>query len=189
MPDLVPITALGADAPVRAGFGPLIIVEETGYALATLSAPRGLDALSPFGLDLPGPGRCGTGDGLAALWTGPGQWMLAAPGRAESDFAVEVVAAAPGCAVTEQTDGWAVFEIASSAGSAPIEALLERTVNLDLSDLGPGAATRTLLEHLSVFILRPAGDRLTILGPRSSAGSLWHALTEKAERFGRLQST
>lgn len=191
MSDLKPITALGADAPRSATFGALAIAENADLALASLALRRGAAKPAPMGVDLPGPGQWTPG-AVCAFWTGPDQWMIEAPGRATQDFAAKDFAAkdfaaelrdaAPGCSITEQTDGWTAFEITSSGGPAPLLALLERLIDLDLATLGPGAATRTVLEHLSVFVVRRAEERCAVIGARSSAGSLWRALTETAER-------
>lgn len=180
MPDLAPITALGAETPRREAFGALTLAENAGLALASLALRRNAARPMPLGLDLPGPGGWAAGEGGAAFWTGPDQWIIAAEGRAEEDFAAAVKAAAPGCSVTEQTDAWVAFEITSAAGPAPIVRLLEKTVNIDPEAFGPGSAQRTGLEHLSVFVIRPAEERLTVLGMRSAAGTLWHALETAA---------
>ena len=123
---------------------------------------------------------------MAAFWMAPGQWMIAAAGRGDDDFAAALAAEAPGCAITEQTDGWVALDVASSVGPAPIAALLERLVNIAPERLGPGCAVRTGLHHMSVFVLRPAGDRMIVLGMRSAAESLWHALETAAAHQAAL---
>ncbi|TIX33498.1 MAG: sarcosine oxidase subunit gamma [Mesorhizobium sp.] len=183
MSDLRPITALGAALPCLASFGALEIRENAGLALASLALRRGTVEPTPFGLTLPGPGRWIAGQGVAALWTGLDQWMIEAEGRAELDFAAELKQLAPGCSVTEQTDGWVAFEIVSSAGSRSVEALLSKLVNVDVADFGPGRATRTGLEHMSCFVIRRGDAHIAVLGARSSAGSLWHALETAAKRL------
>lgn len=113
------------------------------------------------GLDLPGPGLFADG----AFWTGPDQWMLERP-------------APEGCLITDQTDAWAVFEI-----EGPVEPLLEKLVNLDLSRFGPGSATRTGMEHMGVFVIRRSTTRVAVYGMRSAAGSVWHALETAAKNL------
>ncbi len=183
MTDLAPLTALGAAAPRSAAFGALTLAENADLGLASLAQRRGAPVPVPMGLALPGPGLWHAGNGLAAFWTGPGQWMIEAPGRAAEDFAAALKRAAPEASVTEQTDGFCAFEIASSAGPAPIVALLEKLVNLDAGAFGPGSATRTGFEHMSIFVIRRAEDRLAVLGMRSAAGSIWHALETAARRL------
>lgn len=183
MPDLTPLTALGDPAPRSVTHGALTLTETPGLALASLALRRGTAEPAPFGLALPGPGRRVAGRGMAAFWTGPGQWMLEAEARAETDFAAEVAAACPGCSVTEQTDGFVAFEIASADGAVPIGALLTKLVNLDAAAFAPGHAIRTGLEHMSVFVLRRDEGQLAVLGMRSAAGTLWHALETAARRL------
>ncbi len=183
MTDLTPLCALGAADPRRSVLGALTLTERPDVALASLALRRGMDAPAPFGLTLPQPGRCVCADGTTALWTGPGQWMIAAEGAADTDFAAAVLAEAPGASVTEQTDGWVCIDIRSTGGGAPITRLLEKLVNLPPEALREGCAARAGLHHLGVFVMRHAEDRLTLLGMRSAAGSLWHALSEAASRL------
>ena len=69
------------------------------------------------------------------------------------------------------------------AFEGPILSVMAKLVNLDPRRYGPGTATRTGLEHMSVFVIRPAPGRLTVLGMRSAAGSLWHALETAVARI------
>ncbi|TIQ13528.1 MAG: sarcosine oxidase subunit gamma, partial [Mesorhizobium sp.] len=58
-----------------------------------------------------------------------------------------------------------------------------KLVNIDLANFGPGGATRTGLEHMSCFVIRRGDVHAAVLGARSSAGSLWHALETAAKRL------
>lgn len=180
MTDLAPITALGADLPQTRRFGALEIAENSGLALASLGLRTG--AVAPD-LVLPGPGEWVQSGDLAAFWTAPDQWMIEGAGAASSDFASRIAASAPDCSVTEQTDGFVAFEIRSEQGAPLIEAMLAKMVNIDKSRFGPGHATRTVLHHMSVFVIRRADDHLAVLGMRSAAGTIWHALIQTAERL------
>lgn len=182
MPDLKPTTALGEPRTRVFHHGALNLAENDGLALASLALRRGAAQPAPFGLALPGPGGWTANGAVSAFWTGPGQWMIEAPGKAETDFAAEIVAHAPGCSVTEQADGFAAFEIRSGAGEPPILALTAKLLNLDPARFGPGSATRTGLEHMSVFAIRRAADHLAVVGMRSAAGTLWHALEAAVAR-------
>lgn len=177
----MPQSAFGLTDPRVETLGLLTLREQTETALASLALRKGAAVPVPFGLVLPGPGERLAGDTAGAFWMAPGQWMIEGPGLAETDFAAAVLAQAPGCSVTEQTDGWVIIEIDGPADR--LEALRERLVNLPPEVLAPGRATRTLLHHMSVFILRPAEGRLTVMGMRSMAGSLWHALEVAAGRL------
>ncbi|MCA0938436.1 sarcosine oxidase subunit gamma [Salipiger pacificus] len=182
MTDLVPLTALGAETPRRAAFGALTLTERPDIALASLALRRDAAVPAPFGLSLPPPGGMTGAEGHAAFWTAPGQWMLLGEQRAETDFAAALRAEAPGASVTEQTDGWVALGI-TAPDDAALERLIERLVNLPPEALAPGRATRTLLHHMPVFALRPSGSELTLLGMRSAAQSLWHALETAAARL------
>lgn len=183
MTDLAAITALGGATPASRRFGALLIEENSAMALASLALRQGAAQPTPAGLALPAPGGWAGDSNLAAFWTGPDQWMIEGPGRADEDFAAAMALAGPGCSVTEQTDGFVVFEITSSGGAALLEALVSRLVNVDLAVFVPGSAIRTGFEHMSVFVIRRASDRMGFMAMRSAAGSVWHALTGAAARL------
>lgn len=109
--------------------------------------------------------------------------MIEAQGRAAEDFVAALSVEARGCSVIEQTDAWVCFEIASDDGADPIRAIMEKLVNLDTAQFGAGSATRTALHHMSVIMIRRAGDRLAVIGMRSLADSLWHALETAARHL------
>ncbi|MER8757940.1 sarcosine oxidase subunit gamma [Mesorhizobium sp. M0976] len=159
--------------------------ENVDLALASLALRRGAIQPTPFGFHLPEPGRWVAGQGVAAFWVGPDQWMIEAEGRAVENFVAEIKQVAPGCSVTEQTDGWVAFEIVSRVGTAPLKALLSKLVNIDLADFGPGRATSTGLEHMRCFVIRRSETHVALLGARSYAGSLWHALETATKRLER----
>lgn len=187
MPDLVhdlsPTFAAGGAAPATARHGALTLTENDGLALASLALRRGGMQPAPFGLALPGPGGWVADAEISAFWMGPDQWMIEGHRLATMDFAARVSAEAPDASVTEQTDGFAAFEVRSSAGEAPILALLEKLVNIDTASLAPGRALRTGLHHMSVFVIRRAPDHVAIVGMRSAAGTLWHVLETAASRL------
>lgn len=186
MPDLKPTTALGGQTPSKARHGALHIEENTMLALASLALRRGGSTPSPFGLTLPAPGKWIDNGTVSALWTGQGQWLIEAIDRAETDFAAELAALCPTSSVTEQTDGFVVFEIESDQGEAPITALMHKLVNLDPLAFRAGSATRTGMEHVSVFVIRRAPQRLAIIGMRSAAKTLWHVIETAARRQAEL---
>jgi sarcosine oxidase subunit gamma len=177
------MTALGATAPRVASFGQLTLAEDVDVARASLALRKGAARPTPMGLTLPEPGGWVEAGALAAYWTGPDQWMIEAKGRALDDFAAELGAQAAGCSVTEQTDGFVSFEITSNSGPAPIERLLEKLVNVDLGTFAPGRATRTGFDHMAIFVIRRAENRAAVIGMRSAAGSLWHAIATAAARI------
>jgi sarcosine oxidase subunit gamma len=181
--DLLPMTALGAAVAREATSGALTLRENDGLALASLALRRGASCPAPMGLQLPDAGGWSTTQGLSAFWTGPSQWMIEAEDRAQDDLAAELSAICEGCSISDQTDGFVCFEITSSAGAAPIVRLLEKLVNVDLAQFGAGRATRTAFEHMAIFVIRRADDKLAVMGMRSAAGSLWHAVEAAAARI------
>lgn len=101
MTDLTPICALGAAVPQSRTIGAVTLTENAELGLASLALRRG-GAAPDLGLTLPGPGGWAEGQGIAAFWTGPDQWMVEFPGQASQDVAARL--AGPGVSVTEQTE-------------------------------------------------------------------------------------
>lgn len=183
MTDLMAITALGAVAPYEFQIGGLVIRENTELALASLSLGRGQGAPTILGTSMPDVGQWLAGPEVSAFWTAPKQWFIEGQGRAHEDFAAIVKAAAPDCAVTEQTDGWVAFDVYSNDGFKPLEGLLEKLVNIDLNGFGVGTALRTGLHHMSVYLIRRSDTHVTIMGMRTFAAALCHALESTAVRL------
>jgi heterotetrameric sarcosine oxidase gamma subunit len=182
VPELAPLTALGEAEPRRRQFGALALTEIVSLGLASLAVHRDGPAPAIRGLLLPGPGAWAEHAELAAFWTGPGQWMLEIRDGADADLERDLKAADTEAAITTQTDGWLVVEIASAAGPGALERVLEKLVNLDLNRFGPGSATRTHLHHMSVFVVRRSPAIVAVFGMRSMADSLWHALETAVSR-------
>lgn len=183
MTDLTPMTALGSQTARIQTHGALTLTETPDLALASISLRKNAVQPDIKGLVLPSVGRWSAHGGLAAFWMGPDQWMIEARGLGDTGVAHTVKEAAPECSVTEQTDGFVAIEIQSDAGGAPIRALLGALVNLDANTFDTGSAARTGLEHMTVFVIRRAEDRLAVIGMRSLAGSLWHAVEQAAKRL------
>ena len=179
MTDLAPLTALGADAPRVDRAGDRSLTERPEIAIASVAALPGQyevvrTALARrIGADAPGPGAWAGGE-TAALWIGPGQWLVEAPLGA-GDLTADLKDRITGAAITEQTDAWVRFDLTGD----PIP-VLERLSNLDHARMGTGSGTRTVIHHIGCLLLRRA-DRVTIYGPRSTAGSLHHALVTAME--------
>lgn len=182
MTDLNPITPLGGQVARVDVVGALTITENPECALASLAARKGReDDLTAsigaaLGLELPAPGASAASAEHRAWWSGPGQWMI------EADFATHELLAneikqivGDAGSVTEQTDGWCRFDVAGS----DVLALFERLCAVDVQAMAEGAATRTSIHHTGCFLIRTA-EGFNVIGPRSSAGSLHHALVEVA---------
>ena len=180
MPDhrLKPLTPLGQSAPQTDTIGPVIITENTTVALASLAIRKGREtdvakAAKALNITLPGPGHASEN----ALWLAPDQWMIEAPFATHEDITAYLKPTfSDAASITEQTDAWVRFDL-----SGPdLHAMFELLCNLDTRAMQPGDATRTVIEHLGCYVTCTAAG-LSILGPRSSAQSLHHALITAAK--------
>jgi sarcosine oxidase subunit gamma len=175
--DLTPLTALGETTSRRDTIGAITIAENPDVALASVAArrnqagPCGSVLAEWLGVQAPGVAEH-VGDQMAAFWLGPDIWMLEAPFRTHESLAHDLESRLEGVAsVTEQTDAWARFDLSGDG----LDDMLARLTNLDLVTLPTRFARRTVIEHIGCYLLRRA-DGYSIYGPRSSAGSLHHAL-------------
>lgn len=180
---LKPITPLGADELRVDRFTGLMITEVTDRALVSLTARNDQadatrdKAWTLFGIDLPDVGTSAMGNTHSAFWIGPESWMIDAPYEGNEDLARQVKHAMGDCAsVVEQTDGWCRFDLGGVASNA----VLERLCNADSTHMAEGAVTRTQIHHLGCF-LWCREDGFAVIGPRSSAASLHHALMQAAQ--------
>lgn len=100
--------------------------------------------------------------------------MIEAPHDTHEDLPGQMKSAfGDAASVTEQTDGWVRFDL---QGPRCCDAL-ERLCNVNTRTMPSAHVTRTLLEHLGCFLIcRTHQTHFSIFGPRSSAGSLHHAL-------------
>lgn len=178
---LSPLTALGDAEPFTAQIGDYHLRELTDRAYAGFASRRGREAearaalQSWLGNPPPGPGRM-VGAERCAIWLAPEQWLVAAP------LAVAVAsdlrrAAGSAASITELTDAWCPFVLSGTQ----THHVLARLCPLDAENLVNGDAQRTLLHHLNCLVLCESPEEITILGPRSSAGSLKHALVTVLE--------
>jgi sarcosine oxidase subunit gamma len=179
---LQPLTALGKREATTVTHGPVTIAERTDIALASVAARKGrmadvTKAAQTAGVPLPGPATHLPGTPYSAFWTAPEMWFVEAP-YATHELIADLLKAALGDAasITEQTDAWVVFDLA-----APDLALvLERLCNVDFRNIPDGYATRTMMEHLGVYLIKHGPGAARIYGPRSSAESLLHAIETAA---------
>lgn len=174
MPDLTPLSPFGLTTPRHATHGSLTLSEMTGLALYSVALAQGVNVPRPFDLTLPDVGGLVVQGDWLAFWTGPAQWMLSCPDGA-------AIPDCTGCAVTDQSDGWVTLDL-RAPDAATLERVLEKLINLDLRRFQAGQARRTGLAHLAAFVLRLDVGHMRILGPRSAAGTLWHALDTAARQ-------
>ena len=182
MASLQPLTALGRREATTVTLPALTIAERTDVALASLAARKGrmadvAKAAEMAGVPLPGPARHQQGTPYSTFWTAPEMWFVEAP-HATHELIADLLKSALGDAasITEQTDAWVAFDL-DAEDLAP---LLERLCNVDWPAVPDGYATRTMMEHLGVYLIKHGQGAARLYGPRSSAESLLHALETAA---------
>lgn len=182
MASLQALTALGQRGPAVVAIGPLTISERFDVAIASVAARRGrlpdlIRSAEAAGVPLPGPAAHRSGTPYSAFWVAPDMWFVEAP-HASHELIADLLKAALGDAasITEQTDAWVAFDLAAP----DLAPLLERLCNVDFATAPDGYATRTVIEHLGVYLVRRGPGAARIYGPRSSADSLLHALETAA---------
>jgi sarcosine oxidase subunit gamma len=180
---LQPLTALGRREATTVTRGPLTISERTDVALASVAARKGRaadlsTAAQTVGVPLPGPATHQPGAPYSAFWVAPEMWFVEAP-YATHELIADLLKTALGdtASITEQTDAWVAFDLAA----ADLTPVLERLCNVDYASVPTGYATRTVMEHLGVYLVKHGPGAARLYGPRSSAESLLHALETTAK--------
>ncbi len=185
-PVLIPVAPLGGGHPETVTIGPWTLAERVDVALASLAFRLGREveataAAMAAGVPLPPPGRAETGSPYGAFWLAPAQWMAEAPFASHEDIVAHLKPLfGPLASITEQTDAWARFDVTGDG----LPRLFERLCNVDLAAAPDGFATRTVIDHLGCYLIRRGAAEVTLLGPRSSAHSLFHALGLAARAAG-----
>ena len=179
MHDLAPLAPLGFDTPQVVSHGDTTLTELPDVALASVAARLGREDATRSGLHTvigapaPGPGRFVQGPDLGAFWIGPDQWMIEAS-YATHELLADTLASAFGgtASVTEQSDGWCRFDMTGPR----LFDVFELLCPVDLRPAEPGLATRTTIDHLGCLLVMRETTQISVMGPRSAAHSLWHAL-------------
>lgn len=178
LPEMIPLSALGGRTPQENVHGPVTLTEVTHLALGSVAARHGQEEVCKkhlatlLGQSAPDIEELVMHDPEAAFWIGPNQWMVGAPHDSHEDLAAQLNSRfGPSASITEQNDAWAVFDLQGDV--APVMELL---CPINMRTLTVGRARRTTIDHLGCFVTRRGEDHLRILGPRSSAGSLHHAI-------------
>lgn len=185
MPDhlLAPRTPLGGTAPRTDRIGAITITERVNTTIASLACRLGREsafkeaAAKLFDFDLPAPEQVARAEPWAALWIGPHQWLIEAPFETHEDIVPTLRAGFGNTAsITEQTDAWVRFELSGPE----VWAALERLTPIDTRTMRVDSIRRSVLEHMGCFVIRRSEEGISVLGPRSSARSLHHALSGAA---------
>lgn len=175
MHDLIAITPLGQHAPRTDNHAGITMTEVVDTGLVSVTARLGQEAAtadlvaSVTGHKAPAPARASNG----AFWMGPDQWMIETRFDNDNDPAREISEKAKGIAsITDQSEAWCRFDL---TGDRLVD-VFERICNADLRRFEGGEAVRTAIEHLGCFLICRSPQHVSVLGPRSSAGSLHHAM-------------
>ena len=177
------LTALGHDAPKTITIGNMAIIERFDVALASIAVRRGRDkdlakAAKSAGVPLPQVAKAEVGQAYSAFWMTPEMWMVEAAFATHEDIAAILkMALGDAASVTEQTDAWVRFDIAAPN----LVPLMERLSNIDLATRPIGFASRAVIEHLGVYVIKRSETEIALYGPRASAQSLLHALEVTAK--------
>ena len=184
MHKLAPKTALGKAEPISEQIGDLTISENSDLAIASVAARLGKEKQcvqllqDVIGSGAPSPGHAALSDTFSAIWLGPDQWLVTAPLDSHELLADEVSAQLSDIAsVTEQNDAWVCFDIMG----ASVANLFERLCPVPLRRMSRGEAQRTTIHHIGCIVVATEKlEAVRVLGPRSSAGTLHHALVSVA---------
>ena len=177
MASLTPTTALGGTIPFDETIGGNRIREASDTVMASLAMLKGKGAAfkkaaaNQLGT-LPAPGNGGSDKQASTVWMGPDQYLVEG-----IDAATLSATFGASAAVTDQSDAWVRFDVTGG----DVIAMLERLSGANTRKMKAGSATRTAIHHMHcVIVCRAAKTDFTILGPRSSAASLHHALVAAA---------
>lgn len=184
MHSLKPLTPLGGTAPRRDEFAGLTLVENPDWAMASVAARAGsvrklASAFTSFAQGkLAAVEAIDSSGNIINFWTAPDQWMVTAPFASHENLAADLKSALGDTAsVVEQTDGWCRFDL---TGTYVVDTL-ERLSAANSRRMPANRVCRTQIDHLGCFMLcHKAGQDFSILGPRSAARSLHHALRTAA---------
>ena len=187
MHSLQAVTPLGATTPVVDEINGFTMTEVVDRTLASVAARKGQDKAVAKSLakwiDAPAPGAGAFGGSMAktkaaAIWMAPGQWMLDIPFKSallkthDDIIALAEDALGPKASLTDQSDAWCRFEITGGQ----IDRLCSLLCAVDMRSFGAGGATRCSMEHIGVILVRVSATKIHVMGPRSSARSLHHAI-------------
>lgn len=177
------MTALGHHASTIVEIGPLTIKERFDVASASLTIRHNEEAnvemiAQSIGINLSAPSRFTFSSIYSNFWIAPSSWMIEASFETHEDLAKRLKQEfGRAASITEQTDGWVRFDI---LGQRQI-CFFERLTAFDLASADIGSACRCTIEHVGCFIVVRDFQVISIIGPRSSAAFLLHALETTAK--------
>lgn len=189
MHNLIPITPLGGRGAQTQEFEGITISEMPDFAYASVAMRLGKKtsfrraAKKAMEILPPAPGESAAvrvGEGLLTIfWIGVDQWIVEAPYAAHADLAAHLHnILKDNASVTEQSDGWARFDLKGEGCFA----VLERLSMVDIAKMHAGATTRTSIEHVNCFLVcRDPPQHFSVICPRSFAEFLYHSMLVTAK--------
>lgn len=179
MVKLIAKTPLGGTAPIERRFGNITLAEITDRALASVAARAGDEEKTRksmaqvLGGPLPGVGLATQKGDFGAFWMGPDQWMIEAPIETHEELASLLGAKSEGAfSVTEQSGAWCRFDLQGQE----LDAVFERLCPVNTRAFTSREAVRTSIHHIGCFVIRRSAKCTSVMGPRSFADALLHAL-------------
>lgn len=158
------------------------IRERNDLSLVSIAIPKGGDTAletglqSAFGVSMPSPVVSSSSGDMRVIKTAPDQLMLLFTSDA-ADAEKEIHRKISGSGyVTNQTDGWIIFEITGPDTLAALERLCP--LNLHHDRFAVGAFARTVMEHMGAMIIRTGEAEFLLLSASSSAKSFYEAIVQ-----------
>lgn len=174
-----------------AGAARVRLAERPHTAQVNLRGRPGEDAFlaaaeAALGLPLPlAPNTAAAAGGRAALWLGPGEWLVAAPSGAEDGIARALRRALSGQSAAVTEVGEARTIIAVSGASARDVLAKGCTLDLHAREFGPGRCAQSTLATLDVIVHQTDEvPTYELYVQRSFAGHLWRWLEDAALEYG-----
>ncbi|SMX30503.1 Sarcosine oxidase, gamma subunit family [Pelagimonas phthalicica] len=173
---LFPRTAFGRDAAMIDQIGSATLSERPDFAIASVAERAGQGDLSPVltGAAAVAVSEWQDGLGRTVFWSGPNQWFVLADHDRSEMLAAELkTELGDQASVTEQNDGWVVFDLQG----ADLTPILERLCPINLAEFGANRVQRTVIDHVGCFVLcLEPGRSYRLLCGRSFAGSFAHGI-------------
>lgn len=158
------------------------VIARRGRSADVVAAARRI-----LGVELPAKPRIASIGTVAALWSGPDQWLLMAEGAGAGDLAERCRRAFEGIGASiDQSDS----RVHLSLGGPNVRDALAKLIGIDIDArvFPVGEAAMTVIAHIPVHVWRrpDAGSHAAfeIAGPQSFAASLWHHVVVAAAEFG-----
>jgi heterotetrameric sarcosine oxidase gamma subunit len=168
--------------PGRGSSGAFVLADESAGAKVLVKAAVGGAVAAALGVSF-GAAR-DAGEGVLAVGSGPGEWLLLGPAGAGPAL-VERWRAEPDdglVTVLDATPGRTVLRIDGPASTAA----LAKVCAVDLGVAADGSAVRTSVARVPALVVRD-GDGFLAIGERSYGEYLVGALLDAGAEFGLVQ--